>query len=133
MLGCERAQQSGFEVQITKKYSSDPPGTVLASTPSAGTQLEAGSKVHLVVAKALPMVPNVVGLQLTTARLNLKDRGFKVRVKKQATSSHPSGSVISQSPPADKGARPGSTVTLGRSIGSSGGSISPIGRTLAWA
>jgi hypothetical protein len=106
-----RAKQSGFEVEIQKRYSSANPGTVLSISPHAGTRAGDGSVVTLVVAKPLPTIPNVVGEKLKLARRTLDKRGFEVKVKKQS-SSQPKDTVISQSPVGGSQARPGRAVTI---------------------
>jgi PASTA domain len=107
----DRAGQSGFEVQVEKRFSGKPAGTVLSASPAAGSQLPDGSTLRLVVAKPFPRIPNVVGDKLKVARRTLVNRGFDIRVRKQV-SSQPKATVISQSPDGGTGVRPGRTVIL---------------------
>jgi hypothetical protein len=86
-------------------------GIVLSQSVAPGATLEAGRSVVLVVAEALPTIPNVVGDKLAAARRTLEDRGFEVRVKRE-TSSQPKDTVIRQSPAGGTSARPGRTVLL---------------------
>jgi resuscitation-promoting factor RpfB len=86
-------------------------GTVLNQSVEPGATLEAGRAVVLLVAKALPRIPNVVGDKLAAARRTLENRSFEVRVKRE-TSSRPKDTVIRQSPATGTSARPGRTVLL---------------------
>jgi hypothetical protein len=86
-------------------------GTVLSQTPGAKTVVESGATITLTIAKAFPVVPNVVGDKLTKARRTLKNGEFDVRVKKQV-STQPKDTVISQNPVGGTSARPGRQVTL---------------------
>jgi hypothetical protein len=87
--------------RVVVRFASKPPGTVLSTTPTAGTQLASGSAVNLVISRGPRpcVVPNVVGKTLRSAasaishancRLGRVKRGFSSRVKP--------GRVIAQSP-----------------------------------
>jgi beta-lactam-binding protein with PASTA domain len=95
--------------RVVRTESKEAPGTVLRQTPAAGTKLERGDAVTLVVARAAPAplrirVPSVVGDSAATAAARLRSAGLRSHVTLVA-SSQPRGTVISQSPPA--GARVG--------------------------
>ena len=91
------------------------PGTVLRQDPGSGQQVDKGSTVKLVVAKAPPdvEVPDVVDQQRDDAEQALKDAGFEVRVREETVDTiDQDGTVISQDP-ADGEERPkGSRVTI---------------------
>jgi len=73
--------------------------------------VEEGTTIELVVAKAFPIVPNVVGLSLTQAERRLRKAGFEARVVKSGTSGTP-GTVTAQKPAAGSEARPGIKVAI---------------------
>ncbi|MQY23045.1 Stk1 family PASTA domain-containing Ser/Thr kinase [Nocardia macrotermitis] len=87
---------------------------VVSQNPPEGSKIDAGSKVTISLGKGPDQVrvPQVVGQQLSVAEPNLSDSsGFKVVVQR-VPSSHPSGEVISTSPPGGSMADKGSTVTV---------------------
>jgi serine/threonine-protein kinase len=99
----------------TVTSTSQPPGSVLSQSPSAGASVPAGSPVSLTVAQApteIP-VPNVVGNNQTQAAATLGGAGFVPKTV-TATTTDPTkvGVVLKQSPGAGQGARKGATVTL---------------------
>jgi beta-lactam-binding protein with PASTA domain len=99
--------------------------TVIGTNPPAGTAVDKGSKVQLIVSsgKEQVRVPNVVGLSRTDATTELQNAGFQVVVR-EVTSLDPSnnGRVIAQSPSADSKAARGSVVTI--SVGKFAGGTS---------
>jgi serine/threonine-protein kinase len=99
----------------TVSSTSQPPGSVLSQSPSAGASVPAGSPVSLTVAQApteIP-VPNVVGNNETQAAATLGGAGFVPKTA-TATTTDPGkvGIVLKQSPGAGQRARKGATVTL---------------------
>jgi len=91
------------------------PGTVLAQTPTAGSELAKGGTVTLTVAAPLERatVPNVVGKSETTAAAELGAAGFKVATRSEPVSEREAvGLVVEQLPAAGRRAKPGSTVTI---------------------
>jgi len=101
----------GFEVRVTKLTKPATYGIVLQQSPAAGSTVEPGRTVVLVVAKPLPRVPNVIGDKLTKARSVLLEAGFGLTVRQQE-SSKPKGTVIAQSPKGGASAKPGRMITL---------------------
>jgi beta-lactam-binding protein with PASTA domain len=91
--------------------SNRPQGVVFAQQPGAGTQLGKGQNVTIFISSGRLSVPDLTGLPLTDAQQKLEARGFKVEVKRQA-SSKPKGTVIEQDPVAGVTAVSGTTVTL---------------------
>jgi hypothetical protein len=53
-----RLKKAGYKVTVQKQTSSQPAGTVISSSPSAGSELVPGKTVKLVVAKAASPPPN---------------------------------------------------------------------------
>ena len=105
-------RRAELTADTSSRYSNQPVGTVLVQRPVAGRQVDEGSTVSLVVAKAFPRVPNVMRKKLSSARRLLKRGGFDVRVVKQPSTAA-EGSVTWQNPSGGTRARPGRTVTIG--------------------
>jgi hypothetical protein len=97
-------------ISQSERLSRRPEGTVLSQVPPAGSEVFEPF-VTVVVAEPFPRVPNVMGDKVTKARTKIKDAGFSVTVKQQA-SSKPKGTVIRQSPEGGTSAHPGRVVTL---------------------
>ncbi len=95
--------------------SGQSPGTVLAQSPAAGTQLSANSKVELTVAQAPTevTVPNVVGENEFQAAARLGRAGFSPKRTTQTTTEAALvGLVLKQTPSASHKAAKGATVTI---------------------
>jgi len=91
------------------------PGTVLEQSPAAGSSLQAGGSVDLVVAQAIKevSVPNVVGAAKAAATSHLEKAGFTVKSTTRPSSEQSQvGAVLEQSPSAGASARKGATVTI---------------------
>ncbi|MGI9157119.1 MAG: Stk1 family PASTA domain-containing Ser/Thr kinase [Marmoricola sp.] len=108
---------------VLGKVSEDPSGTVkkgdvISSDPSAGSPVDEGSKVNLVISLGKPEValPDVVGSTKQDARDTLRKLGLKVRLQK-ADSDDPADQVTRTSPPAGQRVPAGSTVTVSFSDG----------------
>ncbi|MFN8571645.1 MAG: PASTA domain-containing protein [Gemmatimonadaceae bacterium] len=101
--------------QVTEQNADEPRGTVLELRPDAGQVVPAGTHVDLVISAgpALLAMPEVIGRELSEARLILEQLGVEVApVEYDSTSSLPRGSVISQSPSAGSSIPPGTAVVL---------------------
>jgi len=85
---------------VAKRFASKPPGVILSSAPTAGTQLASGSAVNLVVSLGPPcVVPNVVGKTLRSAASAIAHANCRLgRVKRAFSSRVKPGRVIAQSP-----------------------------------
>jgi hypothetical protein len=106
-------EAAGFLVSVaTKLTNAADPGDVLLQTVTAGSHLEVGGTIGLIVAEAPPTIPKVVGKTLANAERVLKNAGFELGKVTQRTSSKMKGTVISQSPHAGTSARPGRAVSL---------------------
>lgn len=116
-------QSLGFEIgTITFEENSDfAENTVLATTPTAGTAVEQGTVVSIVVAGAdtSVQVPAVVNQTETSARQTLENPPFDFVVTTQQVDSEtvPSGVVISISPDVGSTAERGDAVTIVVSAG----------------
>jgi beta-lactam-binding protein with PASTA domain len=108
---------AGLIVGTTSTVSSPtvPSGEVISQSPAGNTSAPAGSAVNLVLSSgpATVKVPNVVNVTLATATSILNGVGLVVgTTTSQASSTVPSGSVISQNPAAGANAVAGSAVSL---------------------
>jgi beta-lactam-binding protein with PASTA domain len=111
-----RIQESGLEALPRPAQSNRPQGVVFAEKPGAGTKLDKGQTVTISVSTGRLPVPDVTALRLPDAQQELQARGFKVEVKRVA-STKPKGIVLDQDPAAGVTALRGTTVTLNVSSG----------------
>ena len=106
----------GLDVLARTAPSNRPPNVVFAEKPGPGTQLDKGQTVTIFVSSGRLAVPNLIGLQEPQAVQKLQTLGFKVAVKRVA-STHPKGIVIDQEPTAGVTAVSGTTVMISVSSG----------------
>ena len=95
-------------------------GTVLEQSPNAGTRLDLGSTVDLVVSSGpcLVEVPSVVGQGLSSAISSLLGAGFSIGTATQTCSdTYPSGTVIGQDPAGGSSVPYGSVINIVLSSG----------------
>ncbi len=103
--------------------TSVPSGQVISQTPLAGTQVDKGSQVSIVVSSGTPSaspsptasgvaVPNVYGMDSTTANDTLAALGFVVAVKQKGGTGQSPGTVVLVSPDTGTVVPSGSTVTI---------------------
>ena len=111
-----KIHDEGLDVLARTAPSNRPPNVVFAEKPGPGTQLGKGQTVTIFVSSGRLAVPNLIGLQEPQAVQKLQTLGFKVAVKRVA-STHPKGIVIDQEPTAGVTAVSGTTVTLSVSSG----------------
>ncbi|MEV6839518.1 Stk1 family PASTA domain-containing Ser/Thr kinase [Streptomyces sp. NPDC051133] len=116
-----RLKADGLEPgMVTRQFSEDvPKGSVIGTTPRAGTRRHADSAIALTVSKGSPVdVPDVTGEDLDSARQDLTDAGLKVKIApQQVNSEYDKGEVARQSPGDGSQAAEGDTVTLTLSKG----------------
>ncbi|HEV7772009.1 MAG TPA: Stk1 family PASTA domain-containing Ser/Thr kinase [Conexibacter sp.] len=91
-----------------------PSGRVIRTSPAAGTSVNRGSNVTLVVSSGPKQVavPDVVGLTKSDAQQTLGNQGFQFTSTEQGSDTVDPGTVLSQSPAAGAKAAPGSSVAL---------------------
>ncbi|MFJ2885670.1 Stk1 family PASTA domain-containing Ser/Thr kinase [Streptomyces sp. NPDC087305] len=105
---------------VTREFSDDvPKGSVISTSPDAGTERHAGSAIALTVSKGSAVdVPDVTGEDLEDAKADLQEAGLTVKVEAtQVTSEYDAGQVARQTPAGDSQAAEGDTVTLTLSKG----------------
>ncbi|MGW0914194.1 Stk1 family PASTA domain-containing Ser/Thr kinase [Streptomyces sp. NPDC002784] len=118
----ELLKSAGLEPgMVTREFSeSVARGSVISTSPEAGTERRSGSAVALVLSKGRPVdVPDVTGESLEDARAELTEAGLKVRIATEevTSSEYDKGEVAEQTPQADTQAVAGDTVTLTLSKG----------------
>ncbi|GAA4934900.1 serine/threonine-protein kinase [Nonomuraea thailandensis] len=91
-------EEAGLTGVVKTRNSAKPQGTVVATDPKAGTEVEEGGSVTLFVPKALIEVPSVMGLTEADAKAQLEGAGLKTRVVRQASNEVPEGTVVQQNP-----------------------------------
>ncbi|WP_225831180.1 Stk1 family PASTA domain-containing Ser/Thr kinase [Streptomyces sp. NK08204] len=100
---------------VTREFSEDVGrGSVIRTTPQAGTKRHAGAAIAIVVSKGSPIdVPDVTGDDVDSARQTLTEAGLKVKIAaQQVNSEYDKGMVARQSPGDGSQAAEGDTVTL---------------------
>jgi serine/threonine-protein kinase len=104
---------AGLRVSVTERFSERVvDGVVISVRPKAGSVVDSGSRVELVVSKGPPPVevPNLIDLPRDRAVATLRRLGLQARVLEGAVT--PLDRVLSQDPPAGTRVPKGSTVTL---------------------
>jgi len=113
----ERLRGRGLEPSVSEEESSSPKGQVISQSPDAGSEVEAGSTVAIVVSggeeKETAKVPNVIGKERREAVELIRGAGLTPSVEEEETEV-PSqvGRVIDQFPPPGSEGEPGDTVTI---------------------
>lgn len=113
-----RLADENLEPDVVTEPSDAPEGTVFRQDPAAGTEVDEGSTVQLLVSGGPESgpVPNAVGLPEAQARDRLVAAGFEVRTR-EVFSDDPAGTVTAQEPAAGADTAAGSTVTINVSKG----------------
>jgi serine/threonine-protein kinase len=91
-----------------------PSGLVIGTTPPAGTVVDKGSRVSVVVSSGpgILALPNVIGKQGDEAIKILREKGFQPTVHRQSSDTVESGVVISTDPAPGTEDQVGSPVTV---------------------
>ncbi len=108
-------EAEGFTVKRAEQNSNIPPNTVIETKPAAGSELQRGATVTVVVSKGPQdlSVPNVEGLDEETARQQLEDAGFTVSVSDEGTDDPANdGFVLAQDPSGGDRAKEGATIVI---------------------
>lgn len=108
-----------LSLRYSNGYSRAPAGSVISASaytrsglgPIAGKLIPSGNVIHLVLARPIPIVPDVVGEPLSAATREMKHRGYTVRTR-QKESTLPQGQVLAQSVAAGSRKIPGGTIVL---------------------
>ncbi|MDT0389159.1 Stk1 family PASTA domain-containing Ser/Thr kinase [Streptomyces dubilierae] len=108
------ATNSDLELTFSKKpCENQAKGNVCSQNPKAGTDVQKGDTIELVVSTGAPKVtvPDVTGLTYEKAKAELEDKGFQVEQKTEESDRTP-GVVTKQDPSGDTEQEKGSTITL---------------------
>lgn len=95
-----RLAQAGLTIEVTERpFDASEVGTVLDQDPPAGESLKEGEAVRLVVSAGTEefSMPDVIGLSVRIARVQLEERGLTVRID-EVDSDAPEDTVISSNP-----------------------------------
>ncbi|MBC7247286.1 MAG: Stk1 family PASTA domain-containing Ser/Thr kinase [Actinobacteria bacterium] len=103
-----------IEISNQEVEDEDDVGIVISQDPASGKYISPKTSVRLVVGveQTKVTVPNVVGLDRDEAESRLRDAGFQVAVREEASSEVAEGKVIRQSPLANLKVAKGSQVTI---------------------
>ena len=113
----------------TEPSTDVPSGQVVRQDPAAGTKAAQGTAVDIVVSSGSPTpsvspspspsqtaagvtVPNVYGMDSTSATDELQQAGFGVLIKQKAGTGQPSGTVVKMFPDAGSVVEPGSSIAI---------------------
>ncbi|HEX3254644.1 MAG TPA: Stk1 family PASTA domain-containing Ser/Thr kinase [Gaiellaceae bacterium] len=110
---------AGFEPKVEHAANPDvEKGRVMSQNPDAGTRIQKGDRVTLLVSTGPPQtsVPNVVGLDYADAVQALDDANLKAK-KHEVFSQKRSGQVVAQNPKAGEQVTEGTEVVLNVSKG----------------
>ena len=121
----ERIRDRDLDVAPRTGQSDRPPDVVFAQAPGAGTRLDEGQTVTISISSGRLAVPDVMGLVLEDAQMQLTAKGFQSEVKRVA-SSRPKDVVVEQSPVGGVTAVRGTTVKLSVSSGAKPVTVPPV-------
>ncbi len=111
-----KLRRAGFKPTTrTEASSTVAAGKVIGTNPAAGTELQLGSPVTVLVSSGPEAVhvPDVVGQSLSSAEGTLTNAGLAVgTVTKRVSSTQPAGTVLAQSPAAGASVHSGQKVNL---------------------
>jgi beta-lactam-binding protein with PASTA domain len=108
-------RDAGLAYTVVNRTNNATKNTVLATNPTSGTTVKVGSSVTLTVSggPSNVLVPSVIGFQQTQAGNVLGNAGLNVNIgPSEASTSQPTGAVISTTPGPGASVPPGSTVTI---------------------
>jgi eukaryotic-like serine/threonine-protein kinase len=112
-------QNAGFEPKVEHAANPDvEKGRVMSQNPDAGTRIQKGDRVTLLVSTGAPKtsVPNVVGMDYADAVQALNDANLNAK-RHQVFSPKPAGQVVAQNPKAGEQVVEGTEVVLNVSKG----------------
>jgi beta-lactam-binding protein with PASTA domain/predicted Ser/Thr protein kinase len=111
----QQIRAAGLEPSVREEPDAAPAGQVIRQTPSAGSRVDPGSTVTIVVSEGeeTTTVPNVIGKLRPDAVTALREAGLDPTVSEQETDV-PSkvGKVTDQFPPPGAEVEPGASVTI---------------------
>jgi eukaryotic-like serine/threonine-protein kinase len=114
-LAVQQIRGRGLTPSVSEEESDSPAGEVISQSPSAGSEVEAGSAVAIVVSsgKKQAKVPNVIGKLRSEAVQAVRDAGLSPTVEEEETEVEGKiGRAVDQFPPFGSKLEPGETVTI---------------------
>jgi len=117
-VAVQRLRAAGLEPSIAEEENSAPQGQVIAQAPDAGSKVEPGSTVAIVVSSGeeeeeAAQVPNVIGKLRSEAVEAIRAAGLEPSVEEEETTVPGKvGRVTDQFPPPGSEQEPGATVTI---------------------
>jgi serine/threonine protein kinase len=116
-VAVERLRGRGLGASVSEEESSSPKGQVIGQSPDAGSEVEPGSTVAIVVSSGeeeeTAKVPNVIGKERREAVELIRAAGLTPSVEEEETEvPGQAGRVIDQFPPPGTEGEPGDTVTI---------------------
>jgi serine/threonine-protein kinase len=114
-LAVQQIRGRGLTPSVSEVESDSPAGEVISQSPSAGSEVEAGSAVSIVVSSGREQakVPNVIGKPRAEAVQAVRDAGLSPSVEEEETEvAGKVGRAIDQFPPPGSELEPGDAVTI---------------------
>ena len=114
-LAVQQIRGRGLVPSVSEEESDSPAGEVISQSPSAGSEVEPGSTVAIVVSsgKQQARVPNVIGKLRAEAVQALRDADLDPTVEEEETEVPGQvGRAIDQFPPPGSELEPGAAVTI---------------------
>jgi serine/threonine-protein kinase len=114
-LAVQQIRGRGLTPSVSEEESGSPAGEVISQSPSAGSEVAAGSTVSIVVSsgKEQAKVPNVIGKLRAEAVQAVRDAGLSPTVEEEETEvAGKVGRAIDQFPPPGSELEPGDAVTI---------------------
>jgi len=113
----QRIRSRGLEASVSEEESAEPKGRVVQQAPDAGSKVEPGSTVAIVVSSGekeeTAKVPNVIGKERREAVEAIRAAGLTPSVEEEETEVPGQvGRVVDQFPTPGSEQEPGSTVTI---------------------
>ena len=114
-LAVQQIRGRGLTPSVSEEESDSPAGEVISQSPSAGSEVEAGSTVAITVSagKQQSKVPNVIGKLRQEAVQAMREAGLSPTVEEEETEvTGKVGRAIDQFPPPGSELEPGEEVTV---------------------
>jgi len=116
-LAVQQIRGRGLTPSVSEEENRAPEGQVISQSPSAGTEVEPGSTVSIVVSSGeeeeVSKVPNVIGRERSEAVEALRAAGLQPSVEEEETEvAGQVGRVVDQFPPPGSELDPGAAVTI---------------------
>ncbi len=125
-LAVQQIRGRGLTPSVSEEESDSPAGEVISQSPSAGSEVEPGATVAIVVSagRQQAQVPNVIGKLRSEAVQALREAGLEATVEEEETEvTGKVGRVLDQFPPPGSELEPGDAVTVVVGKQASGGEV----------